>query len=482
MRPRLSRAALPVILVIALALRLGAMAATDPYFPQWDAIDYHAHALSLAEHGKYPGTLFAGLDEIVVRSDNQPPTIPARTTGPSAYRPPTYPYLLGAVYLVSNNSWTAGRLTNALLGVLAVALVFLIARRLWDRTLGLVAAGLMAVAPPLVYLSSSLMSEPLFIALELAAVLAVIVHGQSDHRLRWLVAAGVLCGLCALTRANGLLLIPVAALGVWAYARAAGRPALKPVAVLVAVSLLTIAPWTIRNALVMDRFVPISTQAGTAIGGSYNELAERGGLREGWIQPLAVPEFQREVFKNKRFNEADVERELRRRGTSFALDHPGYALATTWWNSLRMFELADLGRYRDVFQQERALAGIDRDLSRIGTYVLALLALGGAVVLLTGRPGRRGAWFVWLLAALLFLSTVPLNGSPRYRAPLDPWLVLLAAAGVVEGARRLSGRRASTTYSSPSVSESGRRSGTSRPTAAASAPAAPPRPAAPENQ
>src|SRR5829696_570316 len=181
MRPRLSRAALPVILVIALALRLGAMAATDPYSPHGDAIDYHAHALSLVQDGQYPGTLFAGLDEIIVRG-NEAPTISERTTAPSAYRPPTYPYLLAAVYAVSGNSWTAGRLTNALLGVLAVALVFVIARRLWDRTVGLLAAGVMPVAPPLVYLSASLMSEPLFIALELAAVLAVIVHGQSDHR------------------------------------------------------------------------------------------------------------------------------------------------------------------------------------------------------------------------------------------------------------------------------------------------------------
>jgi hypothetical protein len=168
MSPRLRRAALPAILVLALVVRIGAMAATDGYAPTWDAVDYHGHALALAHEHQYPGTLFAGLDEIVVAGDNQPPTIPARTEAPSVFRPPTYPYFLAAVYAVSGDSWTAGRLAGALLGVIAVLLLFLVARLMWDETTALAAALIGAVAPSLAFLTAALMSEPLFIVLELA--------------------------------------------------------------------------------------------------------------------------------------------------------------------------------------------------------------------------------------------------------------------------------------------------------------------------
>ena len=198
-----------------------------------------------------------------------------------------------------------------------------------------------------------------------------------------------------------------------------------------------------------------------------------------------MPELQREVFRAD-LNEAEVERELRSRGIEFALDHPAYVAGTTWWNSLRMFELAHLGRYTDVFHQERGLAGAGRDLSRIGAWVLCLLAIAGAIALIARRPDERGPLFVWLVPLLLFLSTVPINGSPRYRTVIDPYLALLAGLALAEGRRRLSaalaGRRASSTYSSRNVSDSGRPAGTARPARLASDPSAPPRWAAPPNQ
>ena len=48
-------------------------------------------------------------------------------------------------------------------------------------------------------------------------------------------------------------------------ARAAGSPGLAGAALLVAALLLPIVPWTVRNAVVLDRIVPISTGGGKAL-------------------------------------------------------------------------------------------------------------------------------------------------------------------------------------------------------------------------
>ena len=220
MTARGRRLALAAILVLALIVRVAVVAGTDGYVPQWDAQDYNAHGLALVHDGTYPTTIFAGLRESeVLVSETEPPVIGERASGASAFRPPTYPYLLAAVYSVSGDSWTAGRLANALLGVLAVLLIYLVARRVWGETTGLIAAGVGAVAPPLAYLSAALMSETLFLVLELAAVLALLRY-REERRLRWVLAAGVMCGLCALTRANGLVLIVAGVVAVAALGRA----------------------------------------------------------------------------------------------------------------------------------------------------------------------------------------------------------------------------------------------------------------------
>jgi 4-amino-4-deoxy-L-arabinose transferase-like glycosyltransferase len=111
--PFQSRAAIWVIVAIALVARIAVIAADTGYVPQQDAWDYDRHARSIAE------------------GDGYPPSYYAADGGPSALRAPGYPYFLGFVYSFTGESTTAGRIANALLGVLAVWLIYLIVRRLW---------------------------------------------------------------------------------------------------------------------------------------------------------------------------------------------------------------------------------------------------------------------------------------------------------------------------------------------------------------
>ena len=188
------------MLAVALLARLLVIVATPHFRPTNDAADYDRHAVSLAVHGTYPPSGFGG---------------------PSAFRPPAYPYLLAGVYkLVGTRSastrWEAGRIADALLGVVVVALVALIARRLWGPAVALGAGALAAVFPPLLLVGSSLMSESLYIPLVLGAVLAALAARGSEHRWRYALLTGLLVGLAALTRANGLfVLVPIAFLA-WA--------------------------------------------------------------------------------------------------------------------------------------------------------------------------------------------------------------------------------------------------------------------------
>jgi 4-amino-4-deoxy-L-arabinose transferase-like glycosyltransferase len=416
-----------VLVALALALRVGAVLADDGYVPLNDSADYDRHARSIASDFSYPA----------------PVVTIAPSGGPSAFRPPGYPLALGGAYAVSGDSVDAGRLLNAALGAVAVLLLFLVARRLFSDRVALVAAGIAAVYPPLVMLSLELYSEPLFIDLMLGAVLTAL-RFRDDPRLRWALATGALAGMATLTRPNGVVLVLI--LGVWALwlpprRRVAALAA--PVAAVLA-AILVIAPWTIRNQIVFNEFVPLTTGTGFNLAGVYNEDArEDERFNALWRLPIRT-DAHRDLYEIFGLREVELDRELRERGREHALDHPGYVAEVTFWSALRTLNLADAGTATpEGIYADRGI-GVEISVAEpIAFYVFLLLALAGGAALLRRPPGQRGPPWLWALMVALVAFTLPIIGLPRYRAPAEPFLLILAALGALAIWDWLTSRRTS---------------------------------------
>jgi 4-amino-4-deoxy-L-arabinose transferase-like glycosyltransferase len=410
------------IVLLALALRVGVVAADSGYHGANDSAQYDYFGRSIADGYGYPpsGYLLQG--------------------GPSAIRGPVYPYVLGAVYATTGNSFTAGRVAGAVLGALAVLLLYLVTRRIWGRRIGLVAAGMAAIFPPLVLLSKELLSEPLFIVLELGALLCVLNFRRSGGALGWAAAAGLLCGLAALTKDVGIVLVVAVALGVWTGRPRFGSRGLAAPAVVVACTALIILPWAVRNANEFDRFIPLSSNGGFTAAGTYNqESLHDSGAHGGWRTPQAVPEY-RALFATPGLDEGDVDATLRRRAWDVAWQHPGYVAEASAWNLLRIFEIAG-GSVVDTHGDPVTARGIGSETplaERAGiALAAALAALGIVAIVRSGRrsaPGRppsipSGPLYLWLVPILVIAAATPLLGLPRYRLPADPFLLILAAIG-----------------------------------------------------
>ncbi len=103
-------------------------------------------------------------------------------------------------------------------------------------------------------------------------------------------ALGAGIGLLTLTRGEGLLLVAVVLAAWWpALPR---RALLARAAVVLAMLALVIAPWTIRNAIVMDAFIPLSTNSSTTLWSGHNPQATGGQSYAG--QDLIGRRIQRE--------------------------------------------------------------------------------------------------------------------------------------------------------------------------------------------
>jgi hypothetical protein len=130
-------------------------------------------------------------------------------------------------------------------------------------------------------------------------------------------------------------------------------------------------------------------------------------------------------------DEVELDRKLRRRARRFAADHPGYPPEAFRLNALRMFGLGGDPRFTDIWNKERDITSARKALSGVGLAIVCALAL---VALARGRARGSPLW-LWAIPILLFLSTAPILGNPRYRASIDPFLVLLAALAIQAGGR-----------------------------------------------
>ena len=420
--------------LVALALVVRLIAAVlvfdDPL--AFDARDYDRYARSIATANGYPEAY-------------------APYQGSTAYRPPGFPVVLSAVYAVRGGAeppldWTvyrgsyqpdqrhvnAGRIAQAFLGTAAVAMVGLVAFQLFGAGVGLLSLGLAAVYPPFVIVGLSLFSEPLFITLVLAAVAAALrARARPARALRWAAVSGAFAGLAWLTRSNGFVVLPALCLLVWTVRPWLSREALAAPAVVLGIAALVVAPWTARNAVMLDAFIPVSSEGGYTLAGTYNDTSRKSPTYPaGWIPAERDPENAR-LMRTFR-NEGEYSSKLMRQSLEYIGEHPGYVAKVAYCNTMRMIYLERLGCGesgfgRSNFIHETRIGDAVVALAIASFAALALLALGGA----TTRAARRAPRALWLVPLALATVVFVVPGN-RLRAPIEPFMIMLAALALIQ--------------------------------------------------
>jgi 4-amino-4-deoxy-L-arabinose transferase-like glycosyltransferase len=151
---------------------------------------------------------------------------------------------------------TISRLFSLALSAATVLLSFHVARRVFpksDDSLALLTAALVAFNPMALFINASVNNDNLLMLLSTASLLLILELAHPETPRRWpkLAGLGLLLGLTALTKVSGLVLWPVAVLGLaWAEYRRVGIrpwPLLLHVGVALGIALALSGWWFWRN-------------------------------------------------------------------------------------------------------------------------------------------------------------------------------------------------------------------------------------------
>ena len=353
---------------------------------------------------------------------------------PTDWSPGAPIFYAGIYHLTGGVHEEFARAVVAFLGGLMVLIVYLLGRRLAGPAVGLFAALLAAIYPAFIDNAEQFLSEPLA-AFTLSAAVLGILWAADPGRSTWAwLLPGALLGATALTRPEYLMFAGILGLVVLVkMARDRGiRLGVASVALFAGAFLLVLAPWTVRNFVVLDKFVPVTTGGGKALFvATYlpgdgrqlrvkRELIRRfEGKRDVTDREVADTQMKDLLDKVAR-KYPDLERDAalakigRENFRKYVREDPvGYAemVVTKMWNVWR----------RGSGPTMRASGWI--------VFHYAILAL--AVVGLAALAWRR-RWEV-LVIGLLILGITVLGGLllavPRRNVPLMPLVVTLAACG-----------------------------------------------------
>jgi hypothetical protein len=196
----------------------------------------------------------------------------------------------------------------------------------------------------------------------------------------------------------------------------------------VAVAALTVAPWVVRNRLVMHTWA-ISTEQGFVASGTYNHSSYSDKrLPAAWRPPNLDPTLSALIRAHPRANEVETNRRLEHAVTSFIGEHPSYVAKVLVFNTARLLDLGGLSYTRDAVASEY---GYPADRFGTAEIVGCWLVLSLAAVGVVTRRGRTVPWGYWSAPLLLWIAMAPLEILPRYRAVIDPFVVPLAAVGLL---------------------------------------------------
>lgn len=348
------------------------------YFP--DSISYSRTAVKLIEHGEF-GSTFG--------------------------RAPGYPVFLAAVYALFGENIFAVRAVESLMGALLAVMIAVVGKRSGGELAGTLAGILWAVYPMGVFIAGLMYPTGLATFLLACAVWCMLPGPAEELSRKGVFSGGIFLGLAALTIPVTLLTIVFLAAWVFYWA---GHSRLLLASLVLFGAALAIAPWTARHFVVHGKLVAIQAN----VDRHLPQIASKGDQSDDRLKGIM------------------------QRPDRFAM-HFGKQFLNFWELYPERIQMSRPGHRANWNRRDsRVVTSTLYNPNRL-IYVISIMSTGPVfffAVVGTGamwfRPElRRQLSLLWIMILSFAVGYAFFVGRIRYRIPVEPYIIILSAYGLV---------------------------------------------------
>jgi tetratricopeptide (TPR) repeat protein len=359
------------------------------------------------------------------------------------FRAPFYAYFLAIVYKIFGHSYIIPRVIQHLVGSFSCVLVYFLAKKLFNRNVGIVAGLIAASYGMLLYFENELLLDSFLVFFDLLLILFLLKVRENPRFMGWFVC-GIILGFSAITRPNILFFIPFVWL--WIFLIFKKEKTLKHIltysAGFLLGSILIVSPITLRNLITGGDLVLISSQGGINFYIGNNKNADGVSAifyKEDW----QYRDFQRmaEREAGKSLKASGISNFYYRKGIDFYLENPAQSFKLLvkklylFWNRFEISNNQDIYFFRRYSPLIRILP--------LGFWLIGPLGLLGMILaMLFGMPLAKGNGellkdlrkkvslpilfvFSYMITVVMFFVTA------RFRLPVIPLLIIFSGFSLV---------------------------------------------------
>jgi len=210
---------------------------------------------------------------------------------------PLYPLFCAVVYFVTGHSYVILELLQAFISAFICIVIFNIASIIFGKYTAIISALLLAFHPGIIIYTAKLhplIFDILFVSLVVLAFLKIRLNFSLRNR----IYAGLVSGLCVLSRSTVSLFLPFAIAWLIYYGDYPKRKVITGGFLILFMAFLVVLPWQIRNYIIHKQFVFIQSTTEETLWLTNNPNASGSNyLSDGRIAlDAASPEFLEKLY------------------------------------------------------------------------------------------------------------------------------------------------------------------------------------------
>jgi 4-amino-4-deoxy-L-arabinose transferase-like glycosyltransferase len=342
--------------------------------------------------------------------------------------PPLYPMLCALTYLLTNHSHLAMLFVQIILTCFTGVFVYLIAKEIFNKRIGIISAVLCIFHPGLIIYSTTKLHELSLVAFLFSLLTWIILKFEKDITYKRSFTVGFLIGICILTRATIVAFIPLFLLWLFLYRKYIFRTKrdfwLKSFFIIF-IAGIVILPWVIRNYSIHRQFIFMQTPAADLWVGNNINASGTNYLEDGRPVFESMPkDFINKIFASDELTQDRIFKEAVYR---FIKEHPDKfillffkKLYYFWWFSPQ----AGI-KYQRIYLL----------IYKLFYSAILFFSICGiiSVLIKAERKVIRETSFILLLFLAISIMQSLFYVEGRHRWAIEPLLLIFTANGLISG-------------------------------------------------